>query len=57
MPVLSESYLQNLEKHAIEIALKFGITPKIFQRSVNNFHARFESRNNATEFLNIRNSQ
>ena len=32
MSVLSESYLQNLEKHAIELALKFGITPKIFQR-------------------------
>ena len=30
MVVLSESYLQSPEKHAIELALMFGIAPKTF---------------------------
>ena len=54
---LSESYLQNLKKHAIELTLKFGITPKTFRRYVDDSHARFGSRKNATEFLNVLNSQ
>ena len=47
MVVLSESYLQNLEKNAIE-ALTFEIDDS---------HAQFGSRNNATELLNDLNSQ
>ena len=57
MVVLSESYLQNLEKNAIKLALTFDIAPKAFHRYVDDSHARFESRNNATEFLNILNIQ
>ena len=41
----------------IELALTFGIAPKTFRRYVDDSHARFESRNNATEFLNVLNSQ
>ena len=57
MVVLSESYLQNLEKNAIELALRFDIAPKTFCRYVDDSHARFGSRSNATEFLNVLNSQ
>ena len=57
MVVLSKSYLQYLEKNAIELALTFDIAPKTFRRYVDDFHARFGSRNNATEFLNVLNSQ
>ena len=52
--LFAELYLQN---HAIELALTFGIAPKTFRRYVDDSHARFESRNNATEFLNVLNSQ
>ena len=54
MVILSESYLQNLEKPAIELALTFGIAPKKFR---DDSHARFGIRNNATEFLNVLNSR
>ena len=57
MVVLSESYLQNLEKNAIELALRVEIAPKPFHRYVDDSHARFGSRSNATEFLNFLNSQ
>ena len=50
MVVLSESYLQYLEKNAIELALTFDIAPKTFRRYVDDSHARFGRRNNATEF-------
>ena len=39
MVVLSESYLKNLEKHAIESALKFGTATKTFCRYLNDSHA------------------
>ena len=52
MAVLLENYLQNLEKHAIELALKFGIATKTFRPYVDISHARFGSRNNTIEFLN-----
>ena len=55
MVVLSEGYLPNLEKHAIELA--FGIAPKTFHRYVGDCHARIESRSNASEFLDFLNSQ
>ena len=57
MLVLSESYLHNIEKKAIEIALRFGIVPKTFRKYVDDSHARFRSRSNVTEFLNVLNSQ
>ena len=53
MIVLSESYLENLEKTATELALKFDIAPRTFRRYVDDFHAQFGSRINATEFLNV----
>ena len=57
MVVLSESYLQYIEKNAIEVVLKFDIAPTTFRRYVDDSHARFGIRNNATEFLNVPNSQ
>ena len=57
MVVLSVSYLQNLEKHAIELDLTFGIALKTFCRYVGDSHAQFGSRNNATGSLNVLNSQ
>ena len=57
MVVLSESYLQYLEKNAIELALTFDIAPKTFCRYADDCHARSGSRNNATEFFNVLNSQ
>ena len=57
MAALSDNYLQNLEKHAIELVLTFGIAPKTFRPYVDYSHARFGSRNNAIEFLNVLNSQ
>ena len=53
MVALSESYLQILEKDAIEFALTFGIAPKAFRWYVDDFHARFRSKNNAIELLNV----
>ena len=57
MVVLSQSYLQNLEKNVIDLALSFDIAPKTFCRYVDDSHAWLGSRSNATEFLNVLNSQ
>ena len=57
MVVLLESYLQNLEKNSIELALRFDIAPKTFSRYVDDSHARLGSRSNATEFFNVLHSQ
>ena len=57
MIVLSESYLHNLEKNALELALRFDIAPKTFRRYVDDSYARFGSRSNAAEFLNILDSE
>ena len=46
-----------MKKNAIELALTFDIAPKTFCRYVDDSHARFGSRNNAAEFLNVLNSQ
>ena len=43
--------------NAIELALKFDIAPKTFRRYIDNSHARFGSRSNDNEFLNVFNSQ
>ena len=39
MVVLSESYLQNFEKNAIELALTFDIAPKTFRRYLDFSHS------------------
>ena len=39
MVVLSQSYLQNLEKNVIDLALSFDIAPKTFCRYVDDSHA------------------
>ena len=59
MVVLSESYLQNLEKnpHHHQLGLTFDIASKTFRRYIDDSHTRFGSRNNSTEFLNVLNSQ
>ena len=38
MVVLSESYLHNLEKNALELALRFDIASKTFRRYVDDSH-------------------
>ena len=48
---------QNLEKNTIELGLTFDIAPKTFCQYVDGSHARFGSRGNATEFLNVLNNQ
>ena len=57
MVIPSESCLQNLEKNAFELVLRFDIAPKTFRRYVDTSHAHFRSRNNANEFLNVLNSE
>ena len=57
MVMLSQSYLQNLEKNVMELALTFDIAPRTFCRYADDSHAQFASRNNATELLNVLNSQ
>ena len=49
--------MRSLEKHAIELALTFGIAPKTFWPYVDDSHAQLGGRNNAVEFLNVLNSQ
>ena len=49
--------MAELEKNAIELAFGFDIAPKTFRRYVDDSHARFERRSNATDFLNVLNSQ
>ena len=49
MVILSESYLQNLEKNAIELALRLDIAPNMFRKFVDHSHARFGSRSNNSQ--------
>ena len=56
MVALSRSYLQNLGRHSIQLALTFGIAPKTFCQYVDDSHARFGNKKNAIEFLNVLNS-
>ena len=46
-----------MKKNAIELVLIFDIAPKTFRRYVDDSHSRFGNRDNATEFLNVANSQ
>ena len=48
---------RTLKKNAVELVLRFEIAPKTFGRYVDDSHARFGSRSNATKFLNVLNSQ
>ena len=57
MVVLSESYVQNLEHKAIEEALTLNVAPKTHTRYVDDTHARFTSKEQSREFLNILNKQ
>ena len=57
MVVLLESYLQNLKKSSIGLALTFNIAPETFRQYVDDSYVQFGNRNNATEFLNVLNSQ
>ena len=41
----------------MELALTFDIAPRTFCRYADDSHAQFASRNNATELLNVLNSQ
>ena len=57
MVIISESYLQHIEKQAITQALEVNIAPKSFRRYVDDSHARFESQNEPDQFLEILNKQ
>ena len=48
---------RTLKKNAVELVLRFEIAPKTFGRYIDDSHARFGSRSNANEFLNVLNSQ
>ena len=57
MVVLSESYLQHLERKAIAEALSIQIQPKTFKRYVDPNHARFTSKHHESTFQEILNKQ
>ena len=57
MVVLSESYLQYLQRKAIVEALTIQIQPKTFKRYVDDSHARFTSKHHANIFQKILNKQ
>ena len=48
---------QRVEKNAVQLALRFDIAPKTTCRYIGDCHARFGRRSNASEFLNVLNSQ
>ena len=53
MVVLSESYLQHLERKAIAEALAIHIQLKTFKRYVDKSHARFSSKHQVNTFQEI----
>ena len=57
MVVLSESYLQHLERKAIAEALTIQIQPKTFKRYVGDSPARFPSKHQPNTFQEILNKQ
>ena len=57
MVVLSESYLQHLERKTMAEALTIQIQPKTFKRYVDDSHARFTSKDHANTFQEILNKQ
>ena len=57
MVVLSESYLQHLERKTMAEALTIQIQPKTFKRYVDDSHACFPSKHQANTFQEILNKQ
>ena len=47
MVVLSECYLQKLEKKSIVLSFARNISPKAFKRYVDDSHVRFENKENS----------
>ena len=57
MVVLPESYLQDLERKTIAEPLTVDMQPKTFKRYVDNSHAHFASKHQASTFQEILNKQ
>ena len=57
MVVLSESYLQHLERKAVAEALTIHTQPKAFKPYVDNSHTHFPSKHQANTFQEILNKQ
>ena len=57
MVVVSEAYLQHIEKRSIQLAITQLCNPITYKRYVDDSHSRFESKEKATKFLNILNQQ
>ena len=57
MVVLSECYRQRIEHISITQAPTLNLTPKAFTRFVGDSHARFSTREQSLQFLDILNSQ
>ena len=57
MVVLSECYFQRIEHISITQALTLNLAPKTFKRFVDDSHARFNTREQSLQFLDILNSQ
>ena len=57
MAVLSECYLQRIENISVTEALTLNSAPKPFKRFADDSHARFNTREQSSQFLNMLNSQ
>ena len=57
MVILSECYLQRIQHISIIQALTLNIAPKTFIRVVDNFHAKFNTREQSLQFLDILSNQ
>ena len=57
MVVLSECYLQRIERISITQVLTLNLAPKTFKRFVDDSHTRFNNREQSLQFLDILNSQ
>ena len=57
MVVLSECYLQRIEHTSITQALNLNLAPKTFKRFLDDSHARFNNREQSSQFLDVLDSQ
>ena len=57
MVVLSECYLQRLEEKSIALSFALNISPKTFERYVDDSLTRFENKQKSLQFLEILNKQ
>ena len=57
MVVMAEAYLQQLETKSLKTAAEQQVAPMTFKRYVDDSHARFSNRDDATRFLDILNGQ